>query len=387
PVVAPAGTEVLICVLDTTLKVAGVSLKRTLVAPVKSEPVMVTAAPTRPLVGENEEIVGAGGMTVKSPALVAVPPGVATLILPVVAPAGTEVLICVLDTTLKVAAVPLKRTLVVPVKSEPVRVTAAPTRPLVGENEEIVGAGGMTVKSPALVAVPPNVATLILPVVAPAGTVVLICVRDRTLKVAAVPLKRTLVVPVKSDPVMVTAAPTRPLVGENEEIVGAGGMTVKSPALVAVPPGVVTLILPVVAPAGTVVLICVLDTTLKVAAVPLKLTLVVPVKADPVMVTTAPTRPLVGENEEIVGAGGMTVKSPALVAVPPGVVTLILPVVAPAGTVVLICVLDTTLKVAAVPLKLTLVVPVKADPVMVTTAPTRPLVGENEEIVGAGGMT
>src|SRR6185436_15488017 len=200
-------------------------------------------------------------------------------------------------------------------------------------------------------------------------------------------LKRTLVVPVKSDPVMVTGVPTEPFVGANEEIVGAGGMTVKSPALVAVPPGVVTLILPVVAPAGTVVLICVLDTTLKVAAVPLKLTLVVPVKSDPVMVTAAPTRPLVGENEEIVGAGGMTVKSPALVAVPPGVVTLILPVVAPAGTVVLICVLDTTLKVAAVPLKLTLVVPVKADPVMVTTAPTRPLVGENEEIVGAGGMT
>ena len=77
---------------------------------------------------------------------------------------------------------------------------------------------------------------------------------DTTLKVAAVPLKRTLLAPLKFVPVMVTVAPTRPLVGVNEEIVGAGGVTVKSPALVAVPPGVVTVIFPVVAPAGTVVL-------------------------------------------------------------------------------------------------------------------------------------
>ena len=76
-------------------------------------------------------------------------------------------------------------------------------------------------------------------------------------------------------------------------------------------------------------------------------------------------------------------KSPELVAVPAGVVTLIFPVVAPVGTVVLICVLDTTVNVAAVPLNFTLVAPVKLVPVTVTAVPTGPLVGANDVIVGA----
>jgi hypothetical protein len=52
----------------------------------------------------------------------------------------------------------------------------------------------------------------------------------------------------------VTAVPTGPLAGEKEEIAGAW-VTVNELALEAVPAGVVTLILPVVAPPGTVVLI------------------------------------------------------------------------------------------------------------------------------------
>src|SRR5688572_22729301 len=192
-------------------------------------------------------------MTVKSPELVAVPPGVVTTILPVVAPEGTAVLICVLETTVKVAMVPLKRTLVAPVKFVPVIATDVPTGPLAGANEAIVGAW-MTVKSPVLVAVPPGVVTTILPVVAPEGTAVLICVLDTTVKVATVPLKRTLVAPVKFVPLIVTDVPTGPFAGANDVIVGAW-TTEKSPLLVAVPPGVVTVILPVVAPAGTLVLI------------------------------------------------------------------------------------------------------------------------------------
>jgi hypothetical protein len=71
-------------------------------------------------------------------------------------------------------------------------------------------------------------------------------------------LNFTLVAPVKFVPVIVTAAPTTPLVGVKLEIVGvAGTVTVKLPAEVAVPFGVVTLILPVDAPLGTVVVICV----------------------------------------------------------------------------------------------------------------------------------
>jgi hypothetical protein len=69
----------------------------------------------------------------------------------------------------------------------------------------------------------------------------------------------------------------------------------------------------------------------------LNLTFVAPVKFVPVTVTAAPTTPLVGVKLEIVGvAGTVTVKLPAEVAVPFGVVMLILPVNAPLGTVVVI---------------------------------------------------
>ena len=71
---------------------------------------------------------------------------------------------------------------------------------------------------------------------------------------------------------------------------------------------------------------------MKLAAVPLNVTAVAPVKFVPPIVTLAPTGPLVGVTLVIVGAG-MTVKLVALVAVPPGVVTRSGPVVAPAGTV------------------------------------------------------
>ena len=75
---------------------------------------------------------------------------------------------------------------------------------------------------------------------------------DVTVKLAAfTPLNRTAVAPVKFVPVIVTLVPTGPLAGVTLVIVGAG-MTVKLVALVAMPPGVVTLTGPVVAPAGTV---------------------------------------------------------------------------------------------------------------------------------------
>ena len=108
-------------------------------------------------------------------------------------------------------------------------------------------------------------------------------------------------------------------------------VAVKLLALVAVPPGVVTLIGPLVAPLGTVAVIWVLVFTVKLAPVPLKATAVAPVKLFPLMVTEVPTDPLLGLKELMVG-GGITVKLLALVAVPPGVVTLIGPVVAPVGT-------------------------------------------------------
>jgi hypothetical protein len=194
-------------------------------------------------------------------------------------------------------------------------------------------------------------------------------------------LNFTALAPVKLVPVIVTDDPTAPLVGVNEVTVGAAGVTVKLDALVPVPAAVVTLIVPVVAAAGTVVVIDVDETTVKVAVVPLNFTAVAPVKLRPVSVTDAPTVPEEGANEVTFGA---TVKFELLDPVPLGVVTEILPVVAPAGTVVVIEVDETTVNgVAAVVLNFTAVAPVKFLPVIETEMPTAPLVGLNDVTDGA----
>jgi hypothetical protein len=73
-------------------------LKATLVAPVKFVPVIVTVVPAGPLVGLKPPIVG-GLITVKLPLLVVLPPGVVTLIGPLVAAVGTVALIWLLLTT------------------------------------------------------------------------------------------------------------------------------------------------------------------------------------------------------------------------------------------------------------------------------------------------
>jgi hypothetical protein len=121
------------------VKLATVPLNRTLVAPVRFVPLIVTAVPTGPLDGLNDVIVGAEAVTVKSPALVAVPPGVVAEIFPVVAPEGTVASMRMAETTVKLAAVPLKRTLVAPVRFVPLIVTAVPTGPLDGLNDVIIG--------------------------------------------------------------------------------------------------------------------------------------------------------------------------------------------------------------------------------------------------------
>jgi hypothetical protein len=160
--------------------------------------------------------------------------------------------------------------------------------------------------------------------------------------------------------------------------------------LVAVPAGVVTVMRPVLAPLGTVALINVSEATENVGAVtPLNVTLLAPAKCVPVIDTLVPTGPLVGANDEIVGAAGgvvVTVKAIVLVPVPPLVVTAIGPVVAPLGTVALIAVSEATENVVAItPLKVILLAPVKPVPTIDTFVPTAPLVGVNDEIVGVGG--
>jgi hypothetical protein len=247
---------------------------------------------------------------------------------------------------------------------------------------------GTTVKFVALVPVPPGVVTLILPVTAPTGTIAVIWVAEFTTKLALMPPNRTAVAPVKAVPVIVTAVPVLPLVGEKDVIVGAGTVTVKFAALVAVPPGVVTVIFPVVAPVGTFVSIRVPWAFMvnDAVATPLNRTAVAPVNPLPLIRTEVPTGPLFGENEEMVGAVVVTVKFVALVAVPPGVVTVILPVTAPLGTVVEICVPEgfTENELAATPPNITAVAPLRPVPLIVTEVPTGPLDGEKDEIVGAG---
>ena len=82
----------------------------------------------------NFVIVGALAFTaVKLVVLVAVPPAVVTLILPVVAPTGTSTLIDVARSLEMTPALPLKVTfLVTPVRSVPVKVTDVPGVPEAG---------------------------------------------------------------------------------------------------------------------------------------------------------------------------------------------------------------------------------------------------------------
>jgi hypothetical protein len=115
----------------------------------------------------------------------------------------------------------------------------------------------------------------------------------------------------------------------------------------------------------------------------LNFTAVTPVKLVPVIVTELPTGPLAGEKDVIVGAT-KTVKLELLVPVPLGPMTAIGPVVAPTGTVAVICVAESTVNVTAlVPLNFTAVAPVKLLPVSVTTEPMAPPGGEKDVTAGA----
>lgn len=383
PVVAPTGSVAVILVLETTVKsVATTPLKSTDVAPVKPNPVRVTIAPTAPLVGLKEVIFGA--VTVKLVRLAPVPPGVVTWIKPVVAPAGTVSVIFVQEVTVKVVtATPLTSTALAPVKPDPDSVTTVPHGPLVGENELIFGKS-KTVKIVEVHPLPAIVVAQIFPGLEPIGTLVEICVSELIVNVALLPLKVTFVTKVKPVPVRVTGVPMSPLAGENAVIFGFG-TTMKLEALQPVPNGEVTQILPVVADEGTFAVNLMSEMTTifdKLTATPLKVTLVVPVNFEPLTVTVVPLFPRAGLNEltEVPSK-----KSVALKVVPAALVTPILPVVAPAGKVAVICVADSTVNVAAVPLNETPVTALKSAPVMTTAAPEPPLVGVNEVIVGSGG--
>ena len=146
PVVPDATTAVMLVAETTVNEFAAVPPKVTAVAPVKLVPVIVTVDPLPALVGINEVIVGAG-ITLKLVELVAVWPPTVTVIAPVVAPEGTEVVMLVLVLVVTVALVPLNITVLfaaLALKFVPVIVTDVPTGPLVGLKLVMVG-GGVTI--------------------------------------------------------------------------------------------------------------------------------------------------------------------------------------------------------------------------------------------------
>ena len=229
----------------------------------------------------------------------------------------------------------------------------------------------------------PSTVTTTGPVVAPEGTVTVIEVSSQLLAVATTPLNVTVPVPWEAPklvPVISTDVSSGPDVGFSPLI---AGVTVKDAPLLAWL-STVTATSPVVAPAGTAAVIDVSLQLVAIAAVPLKLTVLVPCEAPklvPLTSTNVPSGPESGLNEPI---AGVTVNStPPLVS--PPTVTTTSPVVAPAGTATVIEVSLQLVAVADVPLKLTVLVPCEAPklvPLISIDVPSGPESGLNEPIAG-----
>jgi hypothetical protein len=240
--------------------------------------------------------------------------------LPVVAPVGNVATIDVaLQLVIVVAVVLLNFTVLVPCvepKFNPVMVTEAPIAPDVGDR--LLMLGNTVNVTPLLFT--PLAKTTTLPVVAPVGTVVFIDVAVQLVTVAAVPLNFTVPVPCvepKFVPVIVTAAPTAPEVGDKLVMLGAATIVKLTPLLFT--PLAFTTAFPVVAPVGTVTTIEVaLQLVIAVAVVVLNFTVLVPCvepKPVPVIVTDAPTAPVVGDRLVMLGVGS-TVKLDPLLSAP-----------------------------------------------------------------------
>ncbi len=165
-------------------------------------------------------IVG-GRITVNAVLLAHAPFSVTTVIGPLVAPAGTAVRICVALSTVKAAAVPLKRTSLTPLKFCPLIVTVAPATPCSGVKEVITGGSKAMTKLLADCAEPAMLVTSIGPSVAPAGTVTRTCESESTWKAAGAPLMRTALALVKELPCTVTSVPMPPRAGVKPDTVGA----------------------------------------------------------------------------------------------------------------------------------------------------------------------
>jgi hypothetical protein len=134
-----------------------------------------------------------------------------------------------------------------------------------------------------------------------------------------------------------------------------------------------------------------LQLVIVVAVVVLNFTVLLPCVAPklvPVIVTDAPTAPVVGDKLVILGAAATVNDLPLLAT--PLTVTTTFPVVAPVGTGATIDVALQLVGVAVVPLNFTVLLPFVAPkfvPVMVIDAPTAPKVGDRLVILGAASAT
>jgi len=346
--------------------------------------VIVTAAPTAPVVIDKLVMTG---VTVKVFALLFTPLANTTT-LPVVAPDGTVTAMLVALQLVTVAVVPLKVTVPDPCvepKFVPVIVTAAPTAPVVIDRLVMLGAETTVKLDPLLFT--PLANTTTFPVVAPLGTVTAMLVALQLVTVAALLLNSTVPDPwvePKFVPVIVTAAPTAPVVIDRLVMLGAE-TTVKLDPLLFTPLANTTTF-PVVAALGTVTFMVVEFQLVTEAVVPLKLTVPLPwldPKLLPVIVTAAPTAPVVIDRLVMLGAETTVKLLPLLATL--DTVTTTLPVVAPEGTVTAMLVALQLVAVAVVPLNWTVLVPCEAPkfvPVIVTEAPTAPVVGDKLVMVG-----
>src|SRR5437870_384862 len=127
------------------------------------------------------------------PLEVAVPVGVATTTWPLPGPPIAPVRLVALAAVTWARAFPVARTSLLADVSKPVPVTVTepPTEATPGEKPVIDGPAGPTVKEPDDVPVPPGAVTLIVPVVAPVGTVATIFVAVDETTVPTVPWNLT----------------------------------------------------------------------------------------------------------------------------------------------------------------------------------------------------
>ena len=197
----------------------------------------------------------------------------------------------------------------------------------------------------------------------PLPTVALIVESLTTLKeAAAVPPKVRAVAPVKPIPLICTIFPVVAEVGEKERTLGGGNEMNVKPVRESPPPEPVTATRPL-APLPTTAVTTVELTRLKEwAATPPKVTALIPLKLVPCIVTVWLLRAERGVKAVTSGAGVGRNVNPARDAVPPGVVTSILPL-APVPTIAVIFVaLLTQNDLAATPPKVTEEAPVKLVP-------------------------